>query len=443
MITLQERVHSAPPPKDWRLNKLHRVFRVRKGFKNLGMQEKNLLSLSYGRIVQKDIDTAEGLLPESFETYQIVEPGNIVMRLTDLQNDKRSLRQGLVKERGITTSAYDALEVDKSHDSRFWSYALLALDLAKYFYSLGGGVRQSIKFSDFPNEWIRAPDTQAQSDIANFLDRETDRIDQLIEKKKSLIELLNDKEKSEISALVLQGRHGDAELVDRGIDWRGLIPSHWSESRLKAHFRIRKRQGYPDLTVLSVYREYGVIKKDSRDDNINKTPMDLSSYQLVEPGDLVINKMKSWQGSLGVSQYRGITSPDYVVMTPMGEHYSAYVHFLLRARPMPSVYHMISNGIRIDQWRMEPDRFLSLPIFLPPIEEQKEIATRVERTVVRLRHLIEITDQSIERIHEFRTAFITAAVTGQIDVATWKRHGETEHLLDKMEEEATRQEARP
>jgi type I restriction enzyme, S subunit len=144
VMTLQERVHSATAPASWKLDKMHRVFRVRKGFKNADMREDNLLSLSYGNIIRKDIDTAEGLLPESFETYQIVEPGNIVMRLTDLQNDKRSIRQGLVKERGIITSAYDALYVTKEHESRFWAFALLALDLAKYYYSLGGGVRCKI-----------------------------------------------------------------------------------------------------------------------------------------------------------------------------------------------------------------------------------------------------------------------------------------------------------
>jgi hypothetical protein len=166
------------------------------------MREKNLLSLSYGNIIRRDIETSEGLLPESFETYQLVEPGNIVLRLTDLQNDKRSLRQGLVGERGIITSAYDAVQVADGHDPRFWAYALLALDLAKYYYSLGGGVRQSIKFSDFPNEWIRAPDLQVQKAIADFLDRETDRIDQLMEKKRRLIELLSERSLSEIEKAI-------------------------------------------------------------------------------------------------------------------------------------------------------------------------------------------------------------------------------------------------
>lgn len=187
-ITLQQRVHGAPRPNSWALDKVHRVLRVRRGQKNAGMAEDNLLSLSYGRIIPKDINTSEGLLPESFEGYQIVEPGNIVMRLTDLQNDKRSLRQGLVKERGIITSAYDALEVSKKHCPEFWFYSLLALDLAKHYYSLGGGVRQSVKFSDFPNDWIYLPDLTTQRQIADFLDRETARIDLLIEKKQRFLD---------------------------------------------------------------------------------------------------------------------------------------------------------------------------------------------------------------------------------------------------------------
>lgn len=80
--------------------------------------------------------------------------------------------------------------------------------------------------------------------------------------------------------------------------------------------------------------EYGVIPKSSRDDNINKTPEDLSLYQLVGKGDLVINKMKAWQGSLGISKYEGITSPDYLVYTPMHNEYDKFIHYSLRARHM-------------------------------------------------------------------------------------------------------------
>jgi type I restriction enzyme, S subunit len=249
MIGLQERVHGSPPPASWQLGKLHRVFRVRKGLKNTGMQEDNLLSLSHGRIIPKDIDTAEGLLPESFETYQIVEPGNIVMRLTDLQNDKRSLRQGLVIQRGIITSAYDALEVGKDHDSRFWAYALLALDFAKYYYSLGGGVRQSIKFADFPNDWLGVPDPEAQKSIADFLDREISRIDQLIEKKRRLVTLLAERRGVVAIQCLSEGLEGFDWLPDRqSIAFRFKL-ANWTAMRVKhvVSFMTSGSRGWSNL----------------------------------------------------------------------------------------------------------------------------------------------------------------------------------------------------
>ncbi|MEO9902187.1 MAG: hypothetical protein ABJF28_15445, partial [Nisaea sp.] len=198
--------------------------------------------------------------------------------------------------------------------------------------------------------------------------------------------------------------------------WRGKVPAHWEVGRMKNHFRQVKRQGFQSLTVLSVYREFGVIEKSSRDDNINKTPEDLSKYQLVEPNDLAINKMKAWQGSMGVSNLCGITSPDYVVMKPVGNHNPRYMHHYLRARPMPWVYRLISNGIRTDQWRMEPEKFLELPIFLPPKTEQQIIANRIDRELEHIRSLIATTQRSIELLKEKRLALITAAVTGKIDL---------------------------
>lgn len=181
MITLQERVFGVTPPSNWEKTKIRFLFRSRRGFKNVGMIEDNLLSLSYGKVIRRDIGASEGLLPESFETYQIVESGNIILRLTDLQNDKKSLRQGLVTERGIITSAYDALEVAKGNDPQFWYYNFLALDLAKYYYSLGGGVRQSIKFNDFPNDWIARPSLEIQKEVVQYIKNETKKIDRIIE----------------------------------------------------------------------------------------------------------------------------------------------------------------------------------------------------------------------------------------------------------------------
>ena len=279
MITLQERVHGARPPESWTVGKLHHVLRVRKNFKNTGMQENNLLSLSYGRIIRKDIDTSEGLLPESFETYQIVEPGNIVMRLTDLQNDKRSLRQGLVRERGIITFAYDALEVGREHDPRFWAYALLALDLAKYYYSLGGGVRQSINFSDFPNDWIGAPDLKQQKLIADFLDRETARIDELVEKKLKMIELLAEKRGVITLQCLSEGLKSFDWLSDRQSFSFRFVKDGWAEMPVKSivSFMTSGSRGWSSFlgSEGEIFLQSGNIGRHME--------LDLASSQRVQP----------------------------------------------------------------------------------------------------------------------------------------------------------------
>lgn len=182
MKTIQEIVHGVTPDKTWDLFKLKYVLRTRKTNKNKGLIEKNLLSLSYGNIIEKDIENTEGLVPSSYETYQIVQPGDIVFRLTDLQNDKRSLRQGYSNYRGIITSAYDVVEVDSNHYDKYWFYFMYALDLAKFYYSLGGGVRQSIKFDNFPNYWVAAPNKNKQKEIVADLEIQISQINSLIHK---------------------------------------------------------------------------------------------------------------------------------------------------------------------------------------------------------------------------------------------------------------------
>ena len=146
-----------------------------------------------------------------------------------------------------------------------------------------------------------------QRTITSFLDRETTHIDTLIAKKERLIELLTEKRSALISHVVIKGLDPTVPMKDSGVEWLGEIPVHWIPKKIKYLFRQTKRQNYADLIVLSVYRDYGVIEKDSRDDNHNRTPENLDTYQLVNVGDLVINKMKAWQGSLGTSEHHGIT----------------------------------------------------------------------------------------------------------------------------------------
>lgn len=166
-------------PADWTIVPLRAVAKEN-SVKNAGNTCKNLLSLSYGKIIQKDINTNFGLLPESFEGYQIVQPGYTVLRLTDLQNDKRSLRTGYVTETGIITSAYLGLIPSEQLDSKYFTYLLHAYDLKKIYYGLGGGLRQSLKYSDMKSLPMLIPPMPVQKSIVEFIDEKTAQVEGLI-----------------------------------------------------------------------------------------------------------------------------------------------------------------------------------------------------------------------------------------------------------------------
>lgn len=182
-------------PEDWEVKQLRTYF-SRRINKNIYLQENNLLSLSYGHIVRKNIDTKEGLLPESFDGYNIVEDGDIVIRGTDLQNDHRSLRTGLVTERGIITSAYITLKPKEDVNSAYYHYLLHCYDISKVFYSMGGGLRQSLDYWEFIRMPVIHPTAREQEEIISYIKTKYTAIDAAIEKKKKAIEKWEEYKKS-------------------------------------------------------------------------------------------------------------------------------------------------------------------------------------------------------------------------------------------------------
>ncbi len=307
--------------------------------------------------------------------------------------------------------------LDEFELDRRWFYWLLK-GVTAYVEKQAHGIIGLVHITRQELDSIKVPivPKAEQNAIAAFLDRETARIDTLIGHKERLISLLEEKRQAVISHAVTRGLDVSAPLEESSNDLIGLIPSHWRSIKLKYLFHFTKRQNHPGETVLSVYRDYGVIEKATRDDNHNRTPEDITSYQLVEPGDLVINKMKAWQGSLGISSLRGITSPEYVVYRRTNNEYLPYLHHLLRSRQMAKLYHSISNGIRPEQWRMEPEQFEQIMLPLPPLDEQKRIADVIDRQLTEGDGLREKIREGITRLQEYRMALISAAVTGQIDV---------------------------
>lgn len=196
------------------------------------------------------------------------------------------------------------------------------------------------------------------------------------------------------------------------VAWLGNVPSHWDVQPLRAVTSLKSDKNRPDLPVLSVYREYGVILKNSRDDNHNATSLDTSSYKVVKPGDLVVNKMKAWQGSMGVSAHKGIVSPAYITCTTRADRVRpAYLHYLLRSSPLIGVYNALSYGVRVGQWDMHYEDFKQILIPLPPQDEQDRIIAFLDQKTAEINAAIGKKERLIELLENQKQSLIYEAVT--------------------------------
>lgn len=201
------------------------------------------------------------------------------------------------------------------------------------------------------------------------------------------------------------------EYRDCGLPWLGSVPQHWTFAPLWVLFNRTKRTGFEGEQLLSIYRDHGVVPKASRDDNNNKPSDDLSPYQLVCPGDLAINKMKAWQGSVAISEHRGIVSPAYFVYEARHQESSRYLHYLMRSPQYVAGYLSMSKGIRINQWDLEPQYHSRLPVLIPPKDEQERIATFLDRETAKIDALIAEQEKLLALLAEKRQATISHAVT--------------------------------
>ena len=201
------------------------------------------------------------------------------------------------------------------------------------------------------------------------------------------------------------------EMKDSGIEWIGEIPKEWKIDKIKYHLKRNEPKNPGNAIVLSVYRDYGVVPKDSRDDNHNVTSEDTSKYKYVKKGQLVINKMKAWQGSLAVSDYNGIVSPAYFIYDFTDEEYNhKYFHYLVR-RFYKEEFKRISGGIREGQWDLSPEAFANTLALLPPLVEQKYIANYLDIQCSEIDATAEDIQKEISLLEDYKKSVITEAVT--------------------------------
>ena len=203
-------------------------------------------------------------------------------------------------------------------------------------------------------------------------------------------------------------------LVDSGVDWLGPVPAYWKTKPLWSMFDRIKDVGHPDEQMLSVFRDYGVVTKDSRN-NLNKTAENRNIYQLVHPGWLVTNRMKAWQGSVGISTLRGIVSGHYICFSPRHKEDPRFLNWLFRSPVYANGYALLSRGVRIGQAEIDNDLYRVMPVLLPPLDEQRAIADFLDRETARIDTLIEEQQRLIDLLRERRRAVIAQLLTPQPD----------------------------
>jgi type I restriction enzyme S subunit len=271
----------------------------------------------------------------------------------------------------------------------------------------------NLKVDEYSNSELLIPPLSEQEEIVSYLDTKTSLIDTLIENTQKKIELLKEKRTSLISEVVTKGLNPNVEMKDSGVEWIGEIPKGWITSKLGYLFRVVSVKNQPQEINLSVYRDFGVIPRDSRDDNHNVISEDTSNYKLVEVGDFVMNKMKCWMGSLGLSEYRGIVSPSYTVMKLNSIQYPKYLHYLLRSNTYIPQYRRLSYGVREGQWDLRFEDFRELPCLLPPLSEQEEIVSYLDEQTQLIDKTISVEERRIELLKEYRQSLISEVVTGK------------------------------
>ena len=386
--------------------------------KNKGMIRNTVLSLSYGKIRVKAESELTGLVPESFETYQLVNVGDLIFRPTDLQNDMVSLRSSISEYEGIITSAYLNLKFRENADPKFFHYFFRSIDNNKIIYGLGSGLRQSISYLDFRRFNFPFPPIEDQQTIASFLDDKTAKIDQTIGIKEKEIELLKERRQILIQKAVTKGLDDTVRLKDSGVDWIGEIPEHWEVRKLRNCLRAVSVKNKAHMTLLSITREKGVIvrDKDNTEENHNFIPDDLSGYKMIKKGQFGMNKMKAWQGSYGISNYDGIVSPAYYIFNVTNKFTSEYFHLAIRSSVYVPFFVQASDGVRIGQWDLNKNRMNEIPFFIPSNKEQIEIVMYIEEMEVKTSKAITLKEQEIDKLKEYKTVLIDQVVTGKIKV---------------------------
>lgn len=418
-------------PKEWCLTRNKQAFSFVKNLVGENSSKYTLLSLTLKGIKVRDIESGKGKFPAEFNTYQEVHDKDLVFCLFDIDETPRTI--GISSYKGMITGAYNVARCNAGTVPEFMYYYYLSIDEYKGLKPYYTGLRKVVRTETFLNIGFGLPSYQEQKSIANYLDKATSKIDTLIEKQTKLIELLKEKRQAVISSAVTRGLDASVPMKDSGVEWLGEIPEHWSRKKL-ASVALQKHNSFVDGPFGSdlkskEYKTSGIplIQLNNVKEGmhlvhklkfISEGKKEELSRHIAKQGDIVIAKMADPVARATVvndkfEEY--VIVADCVRLTPDAKSINtAYLIYAINSRNVRIGAELVSTGttrIRINLTELK-----KLWIPYPALKEQKTIAYYLDKKTSKIDNLITKSTQAITLLEEKRTALISAAVTGKIDV---------------------------
>ena len=414
-------------PASWNVRTLYQLV-TRVNNKNSDLAEQNLLSLSYGKIKRKDINTNDGLLPASFDGYNVIEAGDIVLRLTDLQNDHTSLRVGQATERGIITSAYTTLRPINPAHSRYLYYLIHAFDLKKGFYGMGSGVRQGLNYDEVKELRVVIPSQKEQEAMVAYLDEVCIQIDSLIREAKDSISEYKQWKESLIFYTLTQGLDSTIPLKESGVNWIGRIPENSSVVRMRYLVDGYKAGPFGSSLItdklnssgsILVYTPEHIAKQSAENEKNLYLPEDRReqmSQFFVQKGDIIFPIV----GSLGRAMLITEDMPEGIINQRLAKFrikedvidMDFFLWFFARSSFYNQFIEVNCRGSFI--LNLTKTIIYDMPVILPEnIEKQREIADYLNRKCSTIDSLIKEKEILLDDLEFYKRSLIYETITGK------------------------------
>lgn len=403
-------------PAHWEVKKMKFLF-TDTSIKN--KPNETLLSVTQNRgVIPRDWLEERTVMPSgSLETFKFIEKDDFAISL-------RSFEGGLeiCHHDGIISPAYTVLKYNKKLlNNGYYKYLFKCQKFISEMQTSIVGIREgkNISYEELKYSFLPIPQIIEQQKIAQFLDDKTAKIDQAVDLAEKQIALLKEHKQILIQNAVTRGLNPDVPLKDSGVEWIGQVPEHWDVSSLGKMLLPVSEKNKPNLPLLSITRELGVIERDIEDQesNHNFIPDDLSNYKVLKKGQFGMNKMKAWQGSYGVSRFTGIVSPAYYIFDFIKSVNPRFFHWAIRSKIYISFFGSASDGVRIGQWDLSKSRMKSIPFIIPSYTEQVQIADYLDQQAVKIDQAIALKTAHIEKLKEYKNVLINDVVTGKVQVS--------------------------